>query len=73
LFRKPEGKRPLQRPRCKWEDNITMVLRETGLGGVDWVHLAQDRNQWQDLVNTIINLLVLAIKGMEFLDLLREY
>jgi hypothetical protein len=73
LFRKPEGKRPLQRPRCKWEDNITMVLRETGLGGVDWVHLALDRNQWQALVNTIINLLVLAIKGMEFLDLLREY
>ena len=42
LVGKPEGKRPLGRPRCRWEDNITMVLRELGCGSVDWMELAQD-------------------------------
>jgi hypothetical protein len=45
LFGKPEGTRPLGRSRCRWDDNIRMDLREIGWKGVDWMHLAQDRNQ----------------------------
>jgi hypothetical protein len=56
LAGKPEGKRPLGRPRCRWVDNINMDLREIGWGAMDWTDLAQDRNQWQALVNTVINL-----------------
>jgi hypothetical protein len=55
---KAEGKRPLGRPKCKWVDNIQIDLREIGLGGVDWIDLAQDRNHWRTLVNTIMNLQV---------------
>jgi hypothetical protein len=51
LVRKPEGKRPLGRPRRRWEDNIKMGLREIGWGGMDWIDLAQDRDQWRALVN----------------------
>jgi hypothetical protein len=47
LVGKSEGKRPLGRPRRRWEDAITMDLREIGLGGMDWIRLAQDRDQWQ--------------------------
>jgi hypothetical protein len=47
LVGKPEGKRPLGRPRRRWEDGIKMYLREIGLGGVDWIRLAQDRDQWR--------------------------
>jgi hypothetical protein len=47
LVGKPEGKRPLGRPRRRWEDGIRMYLREIGLGGVDWIRLAQDRDRWQ--------------------------
>jgi hypothetical protein len=50
-----EGKRPLGRPRRRWEDNIRMDLREIGWGGMDWINLAQDRNQWRALVNTVMN------------------
>jgi hypothetical protein len=53
---KPEGKRPLGRPRHRWVDNIKMDLRAIGLGGLDWIDLAQDRHQWRALVNTIMNL-----------------
>jgi hypothetical protein len=56
LVRKPEGKRPLRRPRRRWEDNIKMYLRETGIDGANWIHLAQDRVQWRAFVNTIMNL-----------------
>jgi hypothetical protein len=49
---KPEGKRPLGRPRRKWVDNIKMGARETGWNGVDWIDMAQDRDQWRALVNT---------------------
>jgi hypothetical protein len=56
LVGKPEGKRPLGRPR--WEDIIKMDLRETGWGGMDWIDLAQDRDQWRALVNTVMNLRV---------------
>jgi hypothetical protein len=58
LVGRPEGRRPLGRPRCRWEDNIKMDLRETGFGDVDWIHLAQDRDRWQALVNMVMNLRV---------------
>jgi hypothetical protein len=56
----PEGKRPLGRPRRRWEDNIRMDLREIGWGGsgVDWIDLSEDRDQWRALVNTVMNLRV---------------
>ena len=53
LVGKPEGKRPLGRPRRRWEENIKMDLREVG-GGGDWMELAQDRDRWQALVNTVM-------------------
>jgi hypothetical protein len=55
---KPEGKRPLGRSGHRWVDNIKMDLREIGWGGMDWIDLAQDRDQWRALVNTVMNLLV---------------
>jgi hypothetical protein len=55
---RPEGKRPLGRPRCRWEDKIKMDLREIGFGDVDWVHFARDRDTWLALVNTVMNLQV---------------
>jgi hypothetical protein len=60
LVGKPEGKRPLGRPRRRWEDGIRMDLRETGLGGVDWIRLAQDRDRWRAVVSAVMNLRVLA-------------
>jgi hypothetical protein len=59
LVGKPEGKRPLGKPRRKWEDNIRMHLREIAWGVMDWIDLAQDRDQWRALVNTVMNLRVL--------------
>jgi hypothetical protein len=55
---KPEGKRPLGRPRRRWVDNIKMDLRKKGWDGVDWIYMAQDRDQWRALVNTVFNLWV---------------
>ena len=49
LVGKPEGKRPLGRPRRRWEDNIKMDLQEVGCGGMDWIELAQDRDKWWEL------------------------
>jgi len=57
LVGKPEGKRPLGRPRRTWEDNIKMALWEVG-GGGDWMELAQDRDRWRELVNMVMNLRV---------------
>jgi hypothetical protein len=54
----PKGKRPLERPRHRWEDNIKMDLREIGINGMNWIQLAQDRVQWRAFVNTVINLRV---------------
>jgi hypothetical protein len=58
LVGKPEGKRPLGRPRRRWVDNIEMDLFEMGWGGVDWIGLAQDRDKWRALVNVVMNLRV---------------
>jgi hypothetical protein len=58
LMGKPEGKRPLVRPKRKWVDNIEMDLRKIGWDGMDWIDLAQDRGQWRALVNTVMNLRV---------------
>jgi hypothetical protein len=55
---KTEGKRPLGIPTCRWVDNIKMDLREIVWGDMDWIHLAQERNQWRALVNTVMNLRV---------------
>jgi hypothetical protein len=60
LVGKPEGKRPLGRPRRRWEDGIKMDLEKTGWEGVQCIHLAQDRDRWRDLVNAVMNLSVLA-------------
>jgi hypothetical protein len=63
LVGKPEGKRPLRRLRHRWEDNIKMDLQEVGCGGFDWLELAQDRNRWRALVNTVMNLRVPSNAG----------
>jgi hypothetical protein len=60
LVGKPEGKGPLERPRCRWEDGIKMGLRMIGWGRVKWIHLAQDRDRWRAVVNAVMNLRVLA-------------
>jgi hypothetical protein len=58
LVGKPEGKRPLGRPRHRWVDNIRMDLVEVGWGDVDWIGLAQDKNRWKAVVNLVLNLRV---------------
>jgi hypothetical protein len=56
----PEEKRPLGRPRRRWEDGIRMDLREIGFGGVDWIRLSQDRDRWRAVVSAVMNLRVLV-------------
>ena len=63
LVEKPEGKRPLGRPRHRWEDNIKMDLQEVGLEGTDWINLAQDRDRGRALVNVVMNLQVPLYEG----------
>ena len=58
LVGKPEGNRPLGRPRCRWEDDIKMDLQEVGCGGMNWIELAQDRERWQALVHAVMNIWV---------------
>ena len=58
LVGKPEGKRPLGRPRCSWEDNIKVDVQEILCGGMDWIDLTQDSDRWQALVNAVMNLRV---------------
>jgi hypothetical protein len=60
LVGKPEGKRPLERPRRRWEDGIKMDLRETGWRDMEWIHLAEDRDRWRAVVNAVMNLRLLA-------------
>ena len=55
---KPEGKRPLGRPRSRWEDNIKMDLQEVGCGVMDWIELDQGRGRWRALLNVVMNLRV---------------
>ena len=64
LIGKPEGKRPLGRPRRRWEDNIKMDLQEVGGSCGDWMELAQDRDRWQAFVGTVRNLRVLKRRGI---------
>jgi hypothetical protein len=58
LMGKPKGKRPLGTPRCRWVDNIKMDVRDIGCAFINWIDLAQDREQWRALVNTAMNLRV---------------
>jgi len=58
LVGKPEGKKPLGRPRRRWEDNIKMDLHDVGCGGMDWIKLAQNRDRWRALVSVVMNLRV---------------
>ena len=55
LVGKPKGKRPLERPRLRWEENIKMDLQEVGCGGMDWIYVAQDRDRWRARVNAVMN------------------
>ena len=64
LVGKPEGKRPLGRPRRRWEDNIKMYLQEVGGDCEDWMELAQDRDRWRALVSTVMNLRVPKMRGI---------
>ena len=61
---KPEGKRPLGRPRCRWEDNIKMDLQVVGGSCGDWMELAQDRDRWRALVNMVRNVQVPKMRGI---------
>jgi hypothetical protein len=63
LLGRPEGKRPLGRPRRRWEDGIRMDLREIGWGGVDWIRLVQNRDRWRAVVSAVMNLRVLASRS----------
>jgi len=58
FLEKPEGRRPLRRPRRRWGDNIRMDLQEVGCGYMDWIVLAQDRDRWRTLVSAVMNLRV---------------
>jgi hypothetical protein len=58
LVGRPEGRRPLGRPRCRWEDNIKIDLQDVGSEGVDWIDMAQDRDRWRALVSAVMNLRV---------------
>jgi hypothetical protein len=58
LVGRPEGRRPLGRPRRRWEDNIKMALQEVGWGGMDWIDMAQDRDRWRAVVSAVMNLRV---------------
>jgi hypothetical protein len=64
LVGRPEGNRPLGRPRRGWEDNIEMDLREIGIDGANWIRLAQDRVQWWDFVSSVMNLLMMMMMMM---------
>jgi hypothetical protein len=73
LVGKPEGKRPLGRPKRRWEDGIRMDLREIGLGGVHWIRLAQDRDRWWAVVSAVMNLRVIAPRRKKVYIKLEKY
>jgi len=58
LMWRPDGRGPLGRPRCRWEENLKIDIQKVGWGGMDWLALAQDRDRWRALVNAVINLRV---------------
>jgi hypothetical protein len=62
LAGRPEGRRPLGKPRRRWEDNTKIDLREIGFGDVDWIHLAQDRDRWRAVVNTVMKCISICSK-----------
>jgi hypothetical protein len=62
LVGKPAGKRPLGRPRRRWEDGIRVYIRKIGWGSVEWIQLAQDRDRWRALVNSVINHRIVALR-----------
>ena len=64
LVGKPEGKRPLGRPRRRWEDNIKLDLQEVGWDCEEWMELAEDRDRWRALVSTVMNLRVPKMRGI---------
>jgi hypothetical protein len=64
LVGKPEGKRPLRRPMHRWEDGIRMDLRKTGLGVVDWIRLAQNRDWWRTVVSAVMNFRFLVSRSL---------
>jgi hypothetical protein len=66
LVRKPEGKRPLERPKRRWEDGIKVDLREICWGDVKWIYLVQDGDCWRDVLNAVMNLLLLAPRSLLF-------
>jgi hypothetical protein len=66
LVGKPEGKRPLKKSRRRWEDGIRMDPREIGLGGVDWIRLAQDRDRWQAVVCAVTRFLRHGVSQLSF-------
>jgi hypothetical protein len=72
LVGKPERKRPLGRPRCKWEEDIKMDLREIRWAGIDWICMAQDKDRWRALVNTVMKLRG-SVKCWEILEQLRNW
>ena len=72
LVWKPEGKRPLGRPRRRWEDNIKMDLKEVGCGGMDWIEVAQDMDWWRTVVSAVMNFRV-SVKCGEFRHWLRNF
>jgi hypothetical protein len=73
LVAKPEGKRPLEKPRRRWENGITLDLVEIGLGGLDWIQLAQDRDRWRAIVSAVMNLRVSYVVYSSFVALSLMY
>jgi hypothetical protein len=69
LMGKPQGKRPLGRPRRRWEEGIGMDLKEIDWGSVGWIQLAQDRDRWRAVVSAVMNLRVMARRGVSRLNL----
>jgi hypothetical protein len=64
VVERPEGKRPLGRPRCRWEDNFEVDIKAVGISGMDWIELTQDRDRWRALVNAVMNFRFHKMQGI---------